>query len=193
MGRVRPWALDAVIRVGGIAAEIFRSLTYGMSARPMPRLRITAVTWMTMLLVGGFGAVAASCASLRVPGDGSEASVRRLDSLWANAYASHDTAFSAALLDPRIMIVSANGNIKSRARELADVAPDSSSRVDYFRSRDVQVHLYDRAAVVVGILEWSLTSGGRTTVIRRRYSAMYAQGGALGWRIVALNIGAALT
>lgn len=66
------------------------------------------------------------------------------------------------------------------------------STIRLTNARDVQVQLYDGVAVVVGILEWSLTSGGRTTVIRRRYRAMYPAGGALGWRIVALTIAAAL-
>jgi hypothetical protein len=45
--------------------------------------------------------------------------------------------------------------------------------------------------VVIGLAEWSWTFNGRTNVTRLRYTAVYARGGSLGWRMVALHMGPA--
>ena len=60
-----------------------------------------------------------------------------------------------------------------------------------FRTRDVVARAYGSAGFVIGLAEWSYTFNGQTADYRRRYTAVYARGGPLGWRMVALHIGPA--
>ena len=117
--------------------------------------------------------------------------VRVLDSTWAHSYAVHDTAFARGLLAEDIVITATNGSLKTREDEIGDVRPSPGFRVDYFRSKDAKVRVFgDHSAVVTGLLEWSLRINDRANVIRRRYTATYVRGGPLGWKMVALHIGA---
>ena len=123
--------------------------------------------------------------------DRDEAAVRALDARWANAYATHDTAFAQQLMSDDFVMTSTNGGLKDRATELRDVAGDASSTLHYFRSSDVDVRTHGAAAVVTGRLEWSFTHNGQTNDVARRYTASYVRGGPLGWRMVALHVGRA--
>lgn len=120
-----------------------------------------------------------------------EGALRALDARWANAYATHDTALAIQLMSDDFVMTSTNGGMKDRSMELRDVAGGSGSTLDYFRSTDVGVRLHGAAAVVTGRLEWSNTNAGNTTRVARRYTATWARGGPLGWRLVALHVGRA--
>jgi ketosteroid isomerase-like protein len=116
-------------------------------------------------------------------------SVRSLDARWAAAYGAHDTAFALAAMSPAFVMTATNGSQKDRATELADVRPSAGLTVHYFRSADVDVRMHGNAAVVTGRLEWSTTYNGRTSDVRRRYTATWVRGGTLGWQLVALHVG----
>ena len=120
-----------------------------------------------------------------------EESLRRADSTWARAYAQNDTAAAKSLFDDRLVVTSGTGTLKDKEGELGDVRPTAGLQMHFFRTSDVQVRMLERSAVVVGLAEWSFTWNGRTSTIRRRYTATYAQGGPLGWRMIALHIGPA--
>ena len=121
----------------------------------------------------------------------SEEVVRRLDAAWARSYAQHDTATAIALFDDRIIVTSSSGSLKDKNGELADIRPSAGLQMHYFRTSSVEIRLSGSAAAVAGLAEWSFTYNGRTNTIRRRYTATYAQGGPLGWRMIALHIGPA--
>lgn len=117
-------------------------------------------------------------------------SLRQLDSAWARSYATYDTALANKLFDDSLFVTSGNGRIKDKKGEMADVGPAQPGfQIHYFRTSDVRVQ--PRAGVVTGLAEWSWTFNGRTNVTRRRYTSVYARGGPLGWRMVALHIGPA--
>jgi ketosteroid isomerase-like protein len=118
-------------------------------------------------------------------------SVRAMDSLWARNYATHDTVRAAALMSDRFVMTSSNGRMKDKATELGDVRPSAGLRMKHFRTYDVRVELYGSAAVVVGVADWAFTYNGRESAVRRRYTAVYARGGRLGWELVALHMGVA--
>jgi len=120
-----------------------------------------------------------------------EASLRRADSAWARSYAEHDTVTARALFDDRLLVTSGTGALKNKDGELADVRPAAGMQMHYFRTNEQQVRMLGTSAVVAGLAEWSFTYNGRTSTIRRRYTAVYAQGGQLGWTMVALHIGPA--
>jgi hypothetical protein len=113
-------------------------------------------------------------------------SVRRLDSLWANAYATHDTVFARQVFADDFVMTAGNGTMKDREAELGDIRPAAGIVVTYFRSADVTVRVLGTAAVVTGRLEWVL---GSRPEIRRRYTATWSRGGVHGWRMVALHVG----
>lgn len=119
----------------------------------------------------------------RSPND--EATVRALDSLWSRMYAMHDTAAALQLYADGLVFVSANGNTKTRAQELADIRATPGLKMDYFRSTPTAVRVYDRLALVTGDAEWSFSmSGGPARRVQRGYTAIYVRGGPLGWRIL---------
>lgn len=127
----------------------------------------------------------------RANAQASEESVRRVDSAWARSYAQHDTMAAKALFDDRLIVTSGTGTLKNKEGELADVRPTAGLQMHFFRTSDQQVHMLGRSAVIVGLAEWSFTYNGRTSTVRRRYTATYVEGGPLGWSMVALHIGPA--
>lgn len=117
--------------------------------------------------------------------------IRRLDEGWAQAYVSHDTAFAAALLSDDIVITSADGALKPKSAELADVAEAPGLVMEYFHTGDVTIRVHGDAAVVAGLASWKYTFRGAANAFSRRYTATYVRGGRLGWKIVALQLGRA--
>ena len=117
------------------------------------------------------------------------ATIRRLDSLWAQMYARHDTMLARSIYAEDLVFTSANGNQKNREQELADVRPQPGLVMDYFRTTPTQVRVHEGAAVVTGIAEWRFTWNGDTREVKRGYTIMYSKGGPLGWRILAVHMG----
>lgn len=120
-----------------------------------------------------------------------ETEVRALDAGWARSYQVHDTAYAISLFADDMLVTATNGSLKNKNGELADIRPNPDLKMDYFRTRDVNVRMMQNAAVVTGLAEWSFTYKGRASQVARRYTAVYERGGPLGWRIIALHIGRA--
>lgn len=117
--------------------------------------------------------------------------IRRLDSLWARMYQTHDTVTADKLYADDVVFTATQGNLKTKAQEMGDVRPYPGTTVDYFRTAGADVRMYGSTAVVTGQAEWKTTSNGNSAVTRRRYTMVYARGGPLGWRIVAVHMGRA--
>jgi ketosteroid isomerase-like protein len=117
------------------------------------------------------------------------AQLAAMDSAWARSYATHDTALARHVMADDIVITSSNGSMKDLRRELQDVGPYPDLTLHYFRTADVRVR--EDGNVVIGRLEWEYTLGGRVSREQKRYTAVYARGGPLGWRMVALHVGPA--
>ena len=117
--------------------------------------------------------------------------IRRLDSVWARMYQTHDTVTAAQLYADDVVITATQGNLKTKAQEMGDVRPWPGTTVDYFRTSGAEVRMFGSTAVVTGQAEWKTTSNGNSSEVRRRYTMVYARGGPLGWRIVAMHIGRA--
>ena len=99
--------------------------------------------------------------------------------------------FAKALFASELAVTSSSGAIKTREGELADIRPSDGLQMHFFRTKGVDVRMYSGTAVVIGLAEWEFAMGGQTRSFRRRYTAVYARGGSLGWRMVALHIGPA--
>lgn len=120
-----------------------------------------------------------------------EPHIRRADSSWTRAYATHDTALALSVFADSFRMTATDGRLKNRRDELADVRATPGMTVEYFRSTDVHVQVLEGAAVVTGLLEWRVTTNGAGVDTRRRYTATWNRGGPLGWQMVALHIGRA--
>lgn len=116
------------------------------------------------------------------------AAILRLDSIWAHNYAVHDTATAARLMADDFYMISGNGNVKNKAAEMNDIRPAAGLRMDYFRTEQPVVRVHGCTAVVSGTAAWQFEMNGRTSLYRRRYSAVYVKGGPLGWQLVELQI-----
>ena len=139
-----------------------------------------------------FCAIVASSALTSAEAQSAAADVRAvlaLDSVWARNYATHDTATAAKLMADDFFMVSTNGtSTKDRAMEMADIRPSPGMTVSYFRTEQPRAHVYGSTAVVSGTASWAFEMNGRTSTARRRYIAVYARGGPLGWRLVELHM-----
>ena len=131
--------------------------------------------------------IAASVAPAQTPVD----TIRQLDARWARMYAEHDTVTAGQLYDDDLVFTASDGALKTKVREMADVRPSPGGTLNYFRTRDTQVRVFGTGAVATGRAEWSFTTNGQTNDVKRRYTMVYARGGPLGWRIVAVHMGRA--
>lgn len=150
---------------------------------PTTRPRRLAAAIVTLATL----ATATSAAAQRTAAD----SVLALDSAWARAYATNDTALALRVMADDFFMTTSSGGVKDRAAELADIRATPGLRMDYFRTEQVRSRLYGSAAVVTGVAAWQFAMNERVNAIRRRYTAVYARGGPLGWRLVALHMGQA--
>jgi ketosteroid isomerase-like protein len=118
-------------------------------------------------------------------------SVRRLDSLWAKMYTTHDTATANRLYADDLHWTSVSGTIKDKRTELTDVAPAQGLVMEYFRTSGVVIREVGSAVVVTGAASWAYTMNGQRSEVTRRYTHVYARGGPLGWRIHVVHMGSA--
>jgi ketosteroid isomerase-like protein len=119
--------------------------------------------------------------------------IRRLDSLWARMYQTHDTAFARKLYADDLVWTMVNGGIKDKRTEMADVAPAAGLVMDYFRTSAVSIRVPAgrEVAVVTGLAAWKFTMNGQSSEVARRYTHVYVRGGPLGWQILAVHMGQA--
>ena len=129
----------------------------------------------------------AAAAQAQTPAD----TVRQLDARWARMYAENDTVTAGNLYADDLIFTSTDGSLKDKAREMGDVRATPGLTLHYFRTRDTQVRVFGTGAVAAGVAEWSFTMNGQKNDVRRRYTVVYARGGPLGWRIVAVHMGRA--
>jgi ketosteroid isomerase-like protein len=130
--------------------------------------------------------VVASAAGGQSPAD----AIRRLDSLWARMYQTHDTAFAQKLYADDLIWSNSSGGLKDKRTELADVRPAAGLVMDYFRTVGAEVRMLgEGGAVVTGVAEWKFTMNGTSREIARRYTIAYRRGGSLGWQIAAVHMG----
>jgi ketosteroid isomerase-like protein len=175
------------IQLRGEKLGVFEVVIIASVGRSFEVARMNARFLLTMMLP----LVTAAC-SIRMsqPAHDAEA-IRALDAGWARSYQVHDTAYAIQLFADDLVVTATNGALKTKQGELADIRPNPSVKMDYFRTSDVKIRMLDGGAVVTGLAQWSFTSNGRPSQVARRYTAVYARGGPLGSQMVALHIGRA--
>ena len=120
--------------------------------------------------------------------------VKGLNRAWAEAITKGNAAALGLLFDDEMIVTSGSGEIRNKAGEIRDAAgaPDPDFIwVHPFTTEDVQVRIYDDAAVVTGLAKWTFRYKGPEVRQERRYTHLYVK--RLGrWRIVAQQISANL-
>jgi ketosteroid isomerase-like protein len=117
--------------------------------------------------------------------------IRQLDARWARMYAEHDTVTAAKLYADDVIFTATDGSTKNKAKEMNDVRAAPGLTLHYFRTVNPEIRVFGSGAVAAGLAEWSFTSNGQRSDVRRRYTIVYARGGPLGWRIAAVHMGRA--
>ena len=153
----------------------------------IPNDRLERLIPTSMLRAFLLLAFAATAANAQTPAD----TIRQLDARWARMYAENDTVTAGRLYANDLVFTSTDGSLKDKAREMNDVRAAPGLTLHYFRTRDTQVRVIGSAAVTTGLAEWSFTSNGQKSDVRRRFTMVYERGGPLGWRIVTVHMGRA--
>jgi hypothetical protein len=150
-------------------------------------MRIVPLAFVMSILAGGSMAAQDPPAAVR----SDSVALLAIDSLWARNYVTNDTATAIQLMADDFFGTATNGAVKDRNAELADVRPIPGMKLKYFTTSQVRARTHGTTGVVTGVAEWSFEQNGNTSTIRRRYTAVYAKGGPLGWQLVALHMGRA--
>ncbi|TAK58294.1 MAG: nuclear transport factor 2 family protein [Bacteroidetes bacterium] len=119
----------------------------------------------------------------------SKAEIYNLHNAYCSAVENKDSLFLKKLFHDGMIITGGNGSRRDKRQEIQD-ALDPKYSVNYFRSRDVTVRVFDATAIVTGDLYWEMTSEGKTYNLERRFTFTYAKLGE-EWNIVAQHIGMA--
>lgn len=115
----------------------------------------------------------------------------RLEERWDDALVKKDRATLEGILAPGFMFIDADGSITRRAQLLEGVmAPELE--IDPFVTRDVEVRLYDKTAVLTGWFEQTGRWRGQPYRQRARYTDVYVLGPA-GWMAVSAHASTLVT
>jgi ketosteroid isomerase-like protein len=104
-----------------------------------------------------------------------EAAVLAADRAWADAAARGDVSVLEKLFADEYVIVSADGSLKDKQREIDNLRAAPDVVTHYFRTEDVEARVYDDAAVVRGRAVWKVNFKGREIDNNRRYTSTYVK------------------
>ena len=120
-------------------------------------------------------------AFMRERGDSGADEAGRAFDAYLKAVERADVPALQALLDDQFVIVSATA--RNKAQEIADLAPQSGGRVEYFKSDDTRTRGFGALAIATGILRWRF--GGRD--LERNHSTILVKRGT-EWKILAQQV-----
>lgn len=156
----------------------------------LTRLCLAAVVLAALACAVAAQGAATSKAGKKVGKD--EAAVLAADRAWAGAIARGDVRALGELFADEFVIVSANGDVKNKQQEIANLAPAPDVVTYYFRTEDVEARIYGCAAVVRGRAVWKVKWQGRDVDNDRRYTSTYVRRGGR-WLLVAQQISGNIT
>jgi ketosteroid isomerase-like protein len=116
-----------------------------------------------------------------------EAAVLAADRAWADAIARGDVPALEKLFADDYVIVSPDGAMSDRRREINNLRPAPDVVTYYFRTEDVTARVYKDAAVVRGRAVWKVKYKGRDIDNNRRYTSTYIKRKG-SWLLVAQQI-----
>lgn len=126
-------------------------------------------------------------ASTAIYGQSMESEVKRIHNVYCTAVEQKDSVTLKELFDDRMVVTGGNGSRRSKYEELKDLL-DAAYKVNFFKSRNVDVRVFDGTAVVTGEFFWEIVFDGKASAIERSFTFTYSR---LGdeWKIVAQHMG----
>lgn len=113
--------------------------------------------------------------------------IRDLHDAYCRAVEKKDSTFLKGLFHDNMIITSGSGTRRDKEGEIKD-ALDPRYAVNFFRSRNVDVRVFENTAIVTGELFWEMLFDGKTTTNERVFTFTYAKIGRT-WKIVAQHMG----
>jgi ketosteroid isomerase-like protein len=117
----------------------------------------------------------------RERGDSGADEAGRAFGAYLTAVERADVPALQSLLDDQFAIISASA--RNKAQEIADLVPQSGSRVEYFKSDETSTRGFGALAIATGILKWRF--GGRD--FERNHSTILVKRGS-EWKILAQQV-----
>lgn len=106
---------------------------------------------------------------------------------YCKAVEQKDSVYLGKLFHDNMTITSGSGERRDKRGEIRD-ALNPNYEVQYFRTRETEVKLYEGTAIVLGDLYWKMTANGNEYMNERRYTFVYVMTNG-DWKIVAQHIG----
>jgi ketosteroid isomerase-like protein len=135
-----------------------------------------AITWLGALRASG-GATA----------DKGEQAVRDMERQYRDAVMRQDTTALGRLLADDFIATSSRGEVRDKAKEVADIGPSPDFKLEGFDLDDVSVRLFKDAAIVTGRSTLRVAFRGQRTTSVFRYTRVYVRR-AGRWQAVAQQL-----
>jgi hypothetical protein len=122
-------------------------------------------------------------------GQSPESEIKQMHALYCTAVEQKDSVTLKGFFHDRMVVTGGNGTRRSKQEELKDLL-DVKYKVNYFKSRNEDVRVFDGTALVTGEFFWEIVYEGKTSVIERSFTFTYSRVGKK-WKIVAQHMGRA--
>ena len=116
---------------------------------------------------------------------GVQSKIIALEKAWNQAYKLGDTRALEQILDDRIVLISDDGSIQTKAEFLASVQP-AKSQEQQVAPESMSVHVFGNTAVATGVFRAKGVENGRPYVRRERFVDTWVFKGGK-WTCVATN------
>jgi len=103
-----------------------------------------------------------------------EGKILALESVWNRAEQSKDIGALSKLFAPNMIYVDSEGTLQTREQFLNSVKANTSP-LDQLVTEDVITRSFGESIVVTGVYRGKSTKGGKTTVIRGRFTDTWAK------------------
>ena len=113
--------------------------------------------------------------------------ITSLHNAYCKAVEQKDSAFLKKLFHDNMVVTSGNGIKRSKAEEIHN-ALDPRFKVNFFKSRNLDIRTFGETVILTGELFWEFEYEGKTSSLERSFTFTYART-AGEWRIVAQHIG----
>jgi len=126
-----------------------------------------------LLLIAGPAWRSAAGQAPPVP-EATRAALLALEKEWDDAIVRKDMATLERILDPGFLFIDVDGSVTTRAALLAGIRSPKLV-IEPFVTRDVQVRVYGRTAILTGWFEQRGSYDGRRFTLRQRYTDVYVR------------------
>ena len=126
-------------------------------------------------------------ASVSVFGRQADPELVEAQKMYDLAVEKKDSVTLRKMFHPDMVVTGGNGSRRNATAEIKDCV-DPRYKVAYFKTNNIETRVFDKTAILLGDLEWQITSGDQPMTLKRRITYTYVK--LKGeWVIVAMHIG----